>query len=168
MVAESKDEGATMKDIIEILDENLKYIEHQIDGDYIEVIVESRRDEVSCPDCRTLSSRIHSTYSRSFQDLPIQGKKVYIKIDNRKYFCDEQNCSNTTFAESFDCVKPKAKKSERLKNEIIKISVEISSNAASKILSEGVVDISKSTICDMLKKNNENDRQSKHQENLHR
>ena len=143
-----------MKDIIAMLDMNLTYLEHQIVGDYIIVYVESARDEAACPYCGKTSSRIHSTYDRSFQDLPIQGKKVYINIINRKYFCDSQDCPNKTFAESFDCLKPKAKKSERLIDEIMKISVEVSSVAASKLLKDGVVDIGKSTICDMLKKNN--------------
>jgi transposase len=157
-----------MKDIIGMLDENLTYLEHQIIGDYIIVLVESNRDEVTCPYCNKPSSRVHSTYERSFQDLPIQGKKVYVTIVNRKYFCDNRDCHTKTFAESFDCLQPKAKKSERLIDEIMKISVEVSSVAASKILKEGVVDVSKSTICDMLKKNNRSVGQGKRRENLHR
>ncbi|WP_209125552.1 transposase family protein [Alkalihalobacillus sp. BA299] len=31
---------------------------------------------------------MHSRYKRSFQDLPIQGKKVLITLSNRKMFCD--------------------------------------------------------------------------------
>ena len=141
-----------MQDIIKILDENLTYLEHQIIGDYIFIFVESSRDEATCPYCGVPSSRIHSTYERRFQDLPIQGNKVYITIINRKYFCGNQGCPNTTFAESFECLSPKAKKSERLIDEIMKVSVEVSSVAASKMLKDGVADVSKSTICDMLKK----------------
>lgn len=157
-----------MKDIIGMLDENLAYLEHQVIGDHIVVQVESSREEAVCPYCGKPSSRVHSTYERSFQDLPIQGKKVYINIANRKYFCGNLDCPNTTFAESFDCLKPKAKKSERLIDEIMKISVEVSSVAASKILRDGVADIGKSTICDMLKKNNRSVGQGKRRENLHR
>ena len=157
-----------MKDIIGMLDENLTYLEHQIIGDYIMVLVESNREEAACPYCGMPSSRVHSTYKRNFQDLPIQGKKVYVTIKTRKYFCGNQDCPNTTFAESFDCLKPKAKKSERLINEIMKVSVEVSSMAASKMLKSGVADVSKSTICDMLKKNNKSVGQGKRRENLHR
>jgi len=157
-----------MKDIIGMLDEHLTYLEHQIIGDYIMVLVESNREEAACPYCGMPSSRVHSTYKRSFQDLPIQSKKVYITILNRKYFCGNQDCPNTTFAESFDCLKPKAKKSERLIDEIMKVSVEVSSVAASKMLKGGVADVSKSTICDMLKKNNRSVGQGKRRENLHR
>ena len=157
-----------MRDIIGMLDENLAYVEHNIVGGHIVVLVESNRDEVACPYCGRSSARVHSTYERSFQDLPIQGKKVYVNIINRKYFCENRDCPNTTFAESFGCLKPKAKKSERLINEIMKISVEVSSVAASKMLKDGIADVSKSTICDMLKKNNRSIGQGKRRENLHR
>jgi len=168
MAATIPDEGAAMKYIVKMLDENVTYLEHQIIGDYIVVLVESSREEAVCPNCGKPSSRVHSTYERSFQDLPIQGKKVYVNIINRKYFCENRDCPNTTFAESFGCLKPKAKKSERLINEIMKISVEVSSVAASKMLKDGIADVSKSTICDMLKKNNRSIGQGKRRENLHR
>jgi transposase len=157
-----------MEDIIKLLDENLEYMDHQIFDDYIVILVTSNREEATCPFCGKISSRVHSTYERTFQDLPIQGKKVYISIVNRKYFCNNRDCSHTTFAESFDCLKPKSKKSERLINEIIKVSVEISSVTASRILRDGTVDVSKSTICNMLKKNDMHIGQGKRRENLHR
>jgi len=157
-----------MREIVAMLDENLTYLAHDVFEDYIVVVVESSRDEVCCPYCSRMSSRVHSTYERSFQDLPIQGKKVFISIINRKYFCDNRNCPNKTFAESYDFLKPKSKKSERLINEIMKLSTEVSSVNASRMLKDGVVDVSKSTICDMLKKNNKSVGQGKRRENLHR
>jgi transposase len=116
-----------MRDIIEKLDENLVYVNHEITDDCITIYVVSSRDEVSCPYCGKVSSRIHSVYERSFQDLPVQGQKAYVSVANRKYFCDNPACTHTTFAESFDCLKPKAKKSGRLVDEIMKISLEVSS-----------------------------------------
>jgi len=157
-----------MKDIIDRLDENLCYLDHEINDGIINVLVCSRRSDVQCPYCGTLSFRIHSTYERCFQDLPIQGHKVYINIANRKYFCDNPNCPKKTFAESFDCLKPKAKKSNRLIDAIIKLSVEVSSVTASKLLKADVVNVSKSTICDILKKNNKSIGQGKNRENMHR
>jgi transposase len=157
-----------MREIIGMLDENLNYLAHQMFEDYIEVVVESSRKEAACPYCGKTSSRVHSTYERSFQDLPIQGKKVYVSIINRKYFCDNRDCSNKTFAESFDFLRPKSKKSERLTSEIMKLSTEVSSVTAARLLKDGGVDVSKSTICDMLKKNDKSIGQGKRRENMHR
>jgi transposase len=99
-----------------------------------------------------MSARVHSNYERSFQDLPIQGKKVKVVIRNRKLFCENSDCAKTTFAESFDFLSPKAKKSKRLLQAIVDFSLRTSSVAASEQLRDGVVDIGKSTICNLLKK----------------
>lgn len=156
-----------MRELVGLLDGNLAYTSHELNGDCFTIYTHSKRDEALCPYCGKASSRLHSTYSRSFQDLPIQGRKVYITISNRKFFCDNQACAHKTFAESFDCVKHKAKKSGRLLDEILKISVEVSSVNASRMLKDGVVDVSKSTICDILKKNDRSIGQGKNRENMH-
>ena len=93
----------------------------------------------------------HSTYERSFQDLPIMGKKSKIIIQNRKMFCLNPECKHTTFAETFDFIKPKAKKGNRLLDKIIDVSLNVSSVNASDILKNGIADVGKSTICNLLK-----------------
>jgi len=145
-----------MDEIVKMLDENLEYVIHKIIGDTIFINVVSNRDSVICPYCGTHSSKIHSHYERSFQDLPIQGKKVKIILTNRKFFCNKPDCEHTTFAESFDFLKFKAKKTKRLENEIINISMNVSSLTATDFLKESVADVGKSTICNLLKKRSTN------------
>lgn len=60
-----------MEEFIKLLDENLEYISHEIKGDTIYINVKSIREQVQCPFCGHFSSRVHSSYSKSFQDLPI-------------------------------------------------------------------------------------------------
>ncbi|HHV29401.1 MULTISPECIES: ISL3 family transposase [Acetivibrio] len=141
-----------MDKFIKQLDPNLDYINHEINDGKCYITVASNRKEVTCPFCGRPSSRIHSTYNRTFQDLPIQGNKVFIIIRNRKMFCDNPDCSHTTFAERFDFISYKAKKTRRLEDEIVRLSINCSSVAASKALKENVVDIGKSTVCNLLKK----------------
>jgi len=86
-----------MDKFIKQLDPNLDYINHEINDGKCYITVASNRKEVTCPFCSQSSSRIHSTYNRIFQDLPIQGNKVFIIIRNRKMFCDNHDCSHTTF-----------------------------------------------------------------------
>lgn len=145
-----------MDEIVKLLDEHLEYIIHEIIGDTIFINVVSNRDTVICPYCGTPSSKVHSRYDRSFQDLPIQGKKVRVILNNRKMFCNNPDCNHTTFAESFDFLKFKAKKTKRLENEIINISMNVSSLTATDFLKESVADVGKSTICNLLKKRSTN------------
>ena len=65
-------------------------------------------------------------------------------------FCLNPECNHTTFAEPFDFIKTKAKKSNRILDKIIDISLSVSSVNASDTLKNGIVDVGKSTICNLL------------------
>lgn len=141
-----------MDEFIKLLDTNLDYIYHEIIGDTIVIHVASNKKEVICPYCGCTSSKKHSVYKRSFQDLPVMGMKSRIILSNRKMFCTNPECSHTTFAETFSFIKPKAKKSNRLLDKIIDVSLNVSSLNAADILKNGIADVGKSTICNLLKK----------------
>lgn len=145
-----------MDELIKLLDENLEYIDHEVIEDTIQINVKSSKKEACCPDCNTFSKRIHSRYKRSFQDLPVSGKKVVMTLNNRKFFCDNRDCSRTTFSEKFDFIADKAKKTKRLEDEIISLSKNMSSISASKLLRENIATVGKSTVCNIFKKRNTN------------
>lgn len=147
-----------MDEIIKLLDSNLEYVSHEIIDNTIYIEVISNREIVKCPYCGKESDKIHSHYKKSFQDLPIQGYKVMIILNNRKMFCNNSNCSKKTFAETFNFIAPNAKKSNRLQSEIINISMNVSSLAAAQIIKNKIAIVGKSTICNLLKKRNTYDR----------
>ena len=141
-----------MDEIVKLLDENIKYMYHEIREGRIYIYVESGIDEVNCPYCGQSSIWVHSRYRKKLQDLPIQGKKVTIVIDARKYLCKNPECSHKTFAENFRFAKRKATMTNRLREEIIVSSLNQSSLSASKHLKRGTCDIGKSTICTLIKR----------------
>ena len=141
-----------MDEFVKGLDRYLRYEKDETVGDTYYLYAISTRKKVDCPYCGQSSTRVHSTYTRSFQDLPIQDKKVVIAIKNRKMFCDNPECKHKTFAETYSFLPPKGKKSRRLIEKILDVSLNVSSVTAATLLRGGVVDIGKSTICNMLKK----------------
>jgi transposase len=152
--ARSKQEGTVgyMETFIKGLDKDLRYEKDEIVGDTYYLYVASKRKKAECPYCGQLSSRVHSVYIRSFQDLPIQDKKVIIVMQNRKMFCDNPACKKRTFAETFSFLRPKGKKSKRLIEKILEVSLNVSSVTAAALLSNGIASVGKCTICNMLKK----------------
>lgn len=138
--------------LLKLLDPNLVLEKYEITDDVITLYVKSSNSKVVCPYCNTSSEKVHSNYVRSFQDLPIQGRKTTIILHNRKMFCNNPECEHTTFAEHFDFLEYKAKKTNRLKDEIIRVSLSQSSVSASEYLRKSVTDVKKSTICSYLKK----------------
>jgi len=142
-----------MHDFVAMLDKNLIYIAHKMKEDKLIIQVASSRTMVRCPYCKTYSIKKHSTYQREFQDLPIMNMKVIILLNNRKMFCINPECKHKTFAERFDFLAVKARKTERLIDNILKISSNVSSLTAASLLSDSTATIGKSSICRLLKKN---------------
>ena len=89
----------------------------------------------------------------TFTDLPIQGKKVVLLVLTRKFFCDNDTCCKRTFSERHPFVDANGKRTKRLEKNILFTSSQLSSINASKVLKNSNVDISKSSICVLLKKN---------------
>jgi len=145
-----------MDEIVKMLDENITYVSHEIQDERIYIYVKSILEEVVCPYCGQSSIWEHSRYSKSLQDLPIQGKKVTIVIDNRKFFCKNSGCGHKTFAEVFKFAERKATMTNRLCEEILNTSLNQSSLSASKHLRRNTCNVGKSTICTMIKKGRRN------------
>lgn len=60
-----------------------------------------------CPLCSSLSSSIHSTYSRTLQDAPCAGRQIQLLLTMRKFFCRNPLCSRKIFTERLpQLVKP--------------------------------------------------------------
>ena len=142
-----------MKDFITALDPNYQLDKYHIKNNVAVFYISSKMSEVKCPYCGTLSSKVHSSYEREIQDLPMQGKKVILLVDTRKMRCMNLDCSHKTFSEKHPFVAAKSKKTNRLIQNILYTSSQLSSLNASKLLKSENISVCKSSICDLLKKN---------------
>lgn len=139
--------------IIKLLDPDLECSKSKIKNDMIVLHVYSTKQKLMCPYCGSFSSRVHSTYQREIQDIPLHEKQTMLLLDTRKMYCDNPECTHKTFAERFDFVAPNGKKTKRLFEKILITSAKLSSVNASALLKSDSVKASKSSICDLLKKN---------------
>jgi transposase len=55
--------------------------------------------EAPCPLCQHVSSRVHSHYTRTLQDLPCAGKALRLLVQVRRFFCQNPVCTRKIFAE---------------------------------------------------------------------
>ena len=77
--------------------------------------VKSTAEDGSCPDCQTSSSRVHSHYQRTVKDLPVSGIPLTLRLQVRRFFCDNLACRRKTFAEAVPQLAfPFARKTVRL------------------------------------------------------
>ncbi len=141
-----------MQKFIDMLSPNLEYISHEELENKIVFTVKSKDFEPICPFCGEKSSKKHNKYKKSFDDLPLNNKRVIIQLINQTYVCENDKCTHKSFAEKFDFIDAKSKKTKRLVQHILDVSVNMSSISCSKLLKTSGIKVSKSTICAFLKK----------------
>lgn len=91
-------------------------------------------------------------YQKKFDNLPIQGKKVEINIKNKNYFCVNIKCPSKTFSKTFSRTNSYVKKTVRLEENILALSMEMSSVSAANYLNKQNISVSKSSICGRINK----------------
>ncbi|MFV2127858.1 transposase family protein [Micromonospora sp. LOL_013] len=57
-----------------------------------------------CPDCSTVSRRVHSRYERRLLDAPVAGRETVLHLRVRRFFCTMDDCLRRIFAEQIDGV----------------------------------------------------------------
>jgi AraC-like DNA-binding protein len=58
--------------------------------------------ELTCPDCATVSRRVHSRYGRRLAEYPVSGRRMVVKLEVRRFFCDAAGCARRTFVEQVE------------------------------------------------------------------
>jgi len=73
--------------------------EAELTGGLLCIRARARADEAICPSCERASRRVHSRYERRLADAPVGGRRVVIRLQVRRLFCDVPACAKRTFAE---------------------------------------------------------------------
>jgi Transposase and inactivated derivatives len=126
--------------------------EEKVDDHYL-IYCQLKNDTCACPTCKENSSYVHAYYDRVVQDLPINGKSVYLKIKCRKFLCKNKECPQKLFTQKTQFVRPQSKKTKRLEKVIRKVVTNTSLIEASDTLKQIGIQASKSSIAELLKKN---------------
>jgi transposase len=65
----------------------------------VHVLARTCASEAACPGCGVVSRRVHSRYQRKLADTASGGQEVLIHLQARRFFCGNDTCPKTTFAE---------------------------------------------------------------------
>ncbi len=141
-----------MKFNIKKLSKKLEILKVEESDKEILITVNSTVKECKCPVCGHYSNSIQTKYNKKYQDLPIDGKTVYIKLVNKVFECKNEECAETYFAEIYDFTEQGQNKTNRLIEHILEVSSTTSSRNAEKLLRDEGIVIGKSTISVLLTK----------------
>lgn len=129
-----------------LLGENHYIYKHTEDDDTLHLFVKSRPHEAKCPYCGMVSRSLHATYERVLQDTPIHCKQTYLHANVYKYDCENPDCDHTVFMEDLPFAKASQVRTDALNSLILGVSMFLSNEGASKVLSLLGVKVSNDTI----------------------
>lgn len=70
-------------------------------ADRAQIYVQSKQQACVCPNCKHISRRLHSYYTRRFRDLPVFGNESVVFLKTRKFYCRAARCPIKVFSERF-------------------------------------------------------------------
>lgn len=100
-----------------------------------------------CPLCERPSRRVHGYYSRTLADLPWCGMPVRLRVQVRKFFCDEPSCERRIFAERLkEVAKPFARGTDRHRDALEWIAFALGGEAGARLARELGLIVSPDTL----------------------
>jgi transposase len=112
-----------------------------------------RKSSACCPCCETTSSRVHSRYVRTVDDLPMHGRRVRLRLTVRRFFCDNEGCARRTFAERFDGVaETYARKTSRLVEALCEIGFACGGEGGSRLADALGMVVSGDTLLNLIRR----------------
>jgi transposase len=134
--------------------QQLRLEHYDLDRDQaqIHITVASTQTTVHCPLCGSLSSRIHSHYERTLQDLSLAQYSLTLQLQVRKFFCDNSACIRRIFTERLpQLVAPWARKTVRLSERLQAIGIALGGAAGARLAHQLGFSICGSTLLHLLK-----------------
>ncbi|MFD0291330.1 ISL3 family transposase [Streptomyces sp. NPDC127118] len=105
----------------------------------------------ACPDCASLSSRIHSSYLRFPADVPSAGRRVVLSLRVRRFFCRNASCGRWTFVEQLPgLTRRHSRWTERLRSTLAAVGLALAGRAGARLARAFGVSVSRSTILRLL------------------
>ena len=100
----------------------------------VTVTVHAASPTACCPCCGTICQRVHSHYTRTLHDLPASGRPVHLKVQVRRFFCQESTCKRKIFAERFPSLTlPRVKFTLRLQEALQEMGFELGGEAGARL-----------------------------------
>jgi transposase len=120
-------------------------------GDTIVVRARTRDEPVSCPACGQKTSRVHGYHERTPADVPVDGRRVLVKVKVRRMRCPALDCPRQTFREQVPGVLDRyQRRTTRLAGQVSAAVRELAGRAGSRLLAALGIGISRQTALRVL------------------
>jgi transposase len=122
------------------------------DGQALTLVLASIQTAAPCPVCGTVTTRIHSRYTRTVLDLPWAGMLVQLRLHVHKFFCGARDCIRTIFTERLPHVlAPRARRTRRLATAQQQIGLALGGAAGERLAEELAYPAGTDTLLDAVR-----------------
>ncbi len=129
----------------------LRLDEIVIASDCVTITATSCLTQALCPSCRETASREHSRYTRSPGDLPLAGRRIRLRLNVRRFFCDNPACQRRTFVERLPgVVRTCARRTERLAEVQRQIGMALGGEAGARSAAQQGMPVSPDTLLRLI------------------
>ena len=106
-----------------------------------------------CPKCGTVSDQLHSTRTKSAQDLPIINCSVMIKLQTRRFFCTNPDCQQNIFIERTQpFIGYYNRMTKRCQDFVLQLATNISCESAAAVCAYLGITVSPDTLLNLIKR----------------
>ena len=122
------------------------------DDDGLVIAIRGAATVCRCPMCGGVCSRVHSQYRRRLGDLPAAGVRIALILQTRRFFCDAAACARRIFAERFEAVEPRARRTIRLDDVVHCLAIALGGRPAASLSRRLNVEVSNDTLLRMVRR----------------
>jgi transposase len=120
-------------------------------GEVIVVRAGTRGGAVACPGCGAETSRVHGYHERTAADVPVDGRRVLVKVRVRRMRCPALDCTVQTFREQVCGVLERyQRRISRLTAQVSAVTRELAGRASARLLPALGIDVSRHTALRVL------------------
>jgi transposase len=120
-------------------------------GEVICVVARTRDQAVACPGCGTLTARVHGYHERIAADVPVDGRRVLVRVRARRMRCPVLGCPRQTFREQVPGVLDRfQRRTCRLNGQVRAVVRELAGRAGARVLAALGTAVSRHTALRVL------------------
>jgi transposase len=120
-------------------------------GDVVVVRASTRGGAVACPVCGTLTGRVHAFHERVAADVPVDGRRVSVRLRVRRMLCPVTSCARRTFREQVPGVVERyQRRTVRLGEQVRRVVRELAGRASARLLPALGIEVGRDTAVRVL------------------
>ena len=126
--------------------------------DGLTILASSAATDAPCPLCGGRSERVHSRYPRTLADLPWAKLGVRLRVQVRKFFCGNDACPRTIFAERLAGIaEAHARRTDRQREGLAAIAFALGGEAGARLADDLGMPVSPDTLLRLIRRDPEAD-----------